>query len=469
MATITRAKIFNNGDVVTPAALHELIDSATIPPLVNADISADAAIADTKLATISTANKVSQSAVTNLTTDLAGKAPATGISPNAITGTAVITTDSRLSNARTPTSHTHGNISNDGKIGTTAHLPVVTGANGVLTSLPAGTAGQVLTSNGGSSAPSFQTLAATSTNANNLTGGSAGTVPYQSAAGTTAMLAAGTSGQVLRSNGTAPPSWTTLAPSATTDTTNAVNITSGTLPNARTTATTANTANAIVARDASGNFSAGTITANITGNLTGEASQVANTSITAGKLNGGQTGSAPIFGCRAWVNFNGTAEANIGGTYSRSGTTVTVDTTAAHGLQAGHVVYLDFTSGAAVDGAFTVATVPSTTQFTVTHGTSGSTSGNVTLLRRAIRASGNVANVTYNNNVGVYTVNFITPLPDANYALAGFANYTTGAVSGLVGGNSTHAPSSVACEIRVSNSTSGAELNVSHVNVLFIR
>lgn len=34
-------------------------------------------------------------------------APATGISPSAITGTAVITTDFRLSNPRTPTAHTH--------------------------------------------------------------------------------------------------------------------------------------------------------------------------------------------------------------------------------------------------------------------------------------------------------------------------------------------------------------------------
>lgn len=43
--------------------------------------------------------------------------------------------------------------------------------------------------------------------ASNLSGGSAGTVPYQSASGTTAMLAAGTSGQVLLSNGAAAPSW----------------------------------------------------------------------------------------------------------------------------------------------------------------------------------------------------------------------------------------------------------------------
>lgn len=51
--------------------------------------------------------------VTGLQTVLDGKqaagsyAPATGISPSAITGTAVITTDSRLSDARTPTAHSH--------------------------------------------------------------------------------------------------------------------------------------------------------------------------------------------------------------------------------------------------------------------------------------------------------------------------------------------------------------------------
>ena len=41
--------------------------------------------------------------------------------------------DSRLSNARTPTAHTHGNITNTGAIGSTANLPVITGASGVVT------------------------------------------------------------------------------------------------------------------------------------------------------------------------------------------------------------------------------------------------------------------------------------------------------------------------------------------------
>ena len=125
----------------------------------------------------------------------------------------------------------------------------------------------------------------------------------------------------------------------------------GKVSNSATTATDANTASAIVARDASGNFSAGTITAAaftgpVTGNLTGTASaiadgsvstakivdgavtnakiasgvdasklttgtlpiaRIADAAVTAAKLNGAQTGSAPIFGVRAWGTFVGQA------------------------------------------------------------------------------------------------------------------------------------------------------------------
>ncbi len=47
----------------------------------------------------------------------------------------------------------------------------------------------------------------TAATANNLSGGSAGTVPYQTAAGSTAMLAAGIAGRVLTTNGAAAPTW----------------------------------------------------------------------------------------------------------------------------------------------------------------------------------------------------------------------------------------------------------------------
>jgi hypothetical protein len=82
---------------------------------------------------------------------------------------------------------------------------------------------------------------------------------------------------------------------------------------------------------------------------------VADANITATKLSGAQTGSAPIYGCRAWVNFDGTRNA--------------ADT------------------GASTNGA------------------------NV-----KIRASGNVTSVL-KNGTGDYTVTFTTAMTDANYCV----------------------------------------------------
>ena len=195
---------------------------------------------------------------------------------------------------------------------------------------------------------------------------------------------------------------------------------------------------------------------------------IASAAITAPKLDGAQTGTAPVFGVRAWVNFNGTTSADIGGTYTRALTTVTVTTSGPHGLIVGHKVFLDFTSGGATDGTFYVATVPDASSFTVTHGTSGTIStSNVTLPRRLINASGNVANVSY-LAAGTYAVNFSIALPDANYARSGFANFTTTATAGFVGGNSITAATEQFCDINVANTTNGAEQNVSLVNVIFV-
>lgn len=83
--------------------------------------------------------------------------------------------------------------------------------------------------------------------------------------------------------------------------------------------------------------------------------------ITGAELNGAQTGSAPIYGCRAWVNFDGTRN--------------------------------EADTGASTNGA------------------------NV-----KIRASGNVTSVL-KNSVGNYTVNFATAMPDVNYSFALGDNY----------------------------------------------
>jgi hypothetical protein len=242
MATITKGKTFVNGELVTPEKLHQLVDSATVANITNADIAANAAIADTKLATISTAGKVLPAAVqgtavittdsrlsdartpishthddryyteTEMNTLLAGKqasgsyAPATGIAPSAITGTAVITTDSRLSDARTPTTHTHDD------------------------------------------------RYYTETEMNTLLAGKQASGSYAPATGIAATAITGTA--VITTDSRLSDARTPTAHNHA-----ATDITSGTLSNARTTATSANSASAIVARDASGNFSAGVITA----------------------------------------------------------------------------------------------------------------------------------------------------------------------------------------------------------------
>jgi hypothetical protein len=138
---------------------------------------------------------------------------------------------------------------------------------------------------------------------------------------------------------------------------------------------------------------------------------------TSGNLqfNSGYGSVATAYGCRAWVNFDGTSTtANVTGTYSQTGTTVTVTITA-HGYTTGQSAYLDFTSGTAVDGTYTV-TVTDANTFTVTQA-SRTTSGNVTSRRNTIRGSGNVSSVS-DNATGDYTVNFTTAMPDVNYSVA---------------------------------------------------
>tara|TARA_R100000734_G_C3317986_1_gene111644 strand:+ start:2032 stop:2598 length:567 start_codon:yes stop_codon:yes gene_type:complete len=66
------------------------------------------------------------------------------------------------------------------------------------------------------------------------------------------------------------------------------------------------------------------------------------------------------------------------GTYSQSGTTVTISITS-HGVAIGDVLTIDYTSGSATDGTFTVSTVTSDDAFTVTASSSATNSGNVSI------------------------------------------------------------------------------------------
>ena len=66
------------------------------------------------------------------------------------------------------------------------------------------------------------------------------------------------------------------------------------------------------------------------------------------------------------------------GTYSQTDTTVTITITQ-HGVAIGDVLTIDYTSGSATDGTFTVSNVTSDDVFTVTAASSASNSGNVSI------------------------------------------------------------------------------------------
>lgn len=104
---------------------------------------------------------------------------------------------------------------------------------------------------------------------------------------------------------------------------------------------------------------------------------------------------------------------SITGTYSQSGTAVTVTSTA-HGLLVGNSILVDITSGTGVDGTYAVATVTGPNTFTYTAGTSLTTSGNIT-----VTAIGNLTvygNSAVTGNVAVTGITSLTGNLAANVA-----------------------------------------------------
>ena len=109
-------------------------------------------------------------------------------------------------------------------------------------------------------------LTGTASKATHVAGGAAWQVHYQSAADTTAFVAAGTTGQILTATTGGAPTWatrTTVDSLATSGVGISVNQASGAVT-LTSNATALNTASTIVARDISGNFAAGVITATST-------------------------------------------------------------------------------------------------------------------------------------------------------------------------------------------------------------
>jgi hypothetical protein len=225
--------------------------------IVNADIDPAAAIADTKLATISTAGKVANSATTATSANTASAIVARDASGNFSAGTIVASLAGAAS-------------LNVLKAGDT-----MTGA----LQLPAGT----------TALPSLiftgSTTTGLSTNTGDLSFSTTALERMKIASGGTVSINAFTTAGVVHNDasGNLSSSLITnadiIAGAGIVDSKLATISTAGKVANSATTATSANTASAIVARDASGNFSAGTITANLIGNVTGNVTGSASNNV----------------------------------------------------------------------------------------------------------------------------------------------------------------------------------------------
>jgi hypothetical protein len=160
-----------------------------------------------------------------------------------------------------------------------------------------------------------------------------------------------------------------------------------------------------------------------------ETVKIKDANVTAAKLDGAQTGTAPIFGARAWAKLNPYPDgvrttAYKNGSYSTASGTTTV-TIASHGLKANDKIRLDFTTGNAADGLYTVVSSADANTFTVTG--AGGTSGNVTAQFVAIQGSGNISTASWYDSGGDrILLNFATPMPNANYAVSATSQYFPG-------------------------------------------
>jgi len=112
-------------DNFTNPSASDTLDSATVPHAAQHSNANDAieAIESTLGVNPQGSSATVVARLTALDSTVAGKAPASGISPSAISGTAVITSDSRLSDARTPLDASV----TDAKIATTLSPSKITG------------------------------------------------------------------------------------------------------------------------------------------------------------------------------------------------------------------------------------------------------------------------------------------------------------------------------------------------------
>jgi hypothetical protein len=305
--------------------------------IVNADINASAAIVDTKLATIATAGKVSNSATTATNANTASAIVARDASGNFSAGTITANLTGTASNVTTNANLT-GDVTSVGNAtaiaaGAIVNADINASAAIALSKLATGALPAAIT------VDSVNIVNNTIVNADINASAAIDFSKLATGALPSAITVASANivdGSIVNAD--------INASAAIADTKLATIATAGKVSNSATTATNANTASAIVARDASGNFSAGTITANLTGtasnvttnaNLTGDVTSVGNaTTITAGIID----------------NANINASAAIALSKLATGALPTAITVASANIVDGTIVNADINASAAIAG-----------------------------------------------------------------------------------------------------------------------
>lgn len=222
-------------------------------------------------------------------------------------------------------------------------------------------------------------LATTASKSDNLAGGGAGFIPYQTGSNVTSYISPGVTGQILKMGGANTPLWDnlTFARLNSGSYINGANYDGNTEITWDVDATSTNTANKIVARDASGNFAAGTITANLTGNVTGNlsgnAATVTNGVYTTGtysdpswiaSLAGSKVTAIPNSSLtNSTITIDGTAVA-LGGSYTSSVFATNYEWTAAAKVpfttytnSTGNTIFVNCTVNGLSYAAYSIATV----------------------------------------------------------------------------------------------------------------
>jgi len=234
------------------------------------------------------------------------------------------------------------------------------------------------------------------------------------------------------------------------------------IPNAATTATSANTASAIVARDASGNFSAGTITAALSGNASTATTATNATNVTLTTSSTSSAFKVPFANTTASTtgNYGLLQDSAAEFTYNPSTNTLTVGTVS--GALSGNATTA--TTASSCSGNAATATTLQTAR--TINGTSFNGSANITITANTTNTLTRGSYLTGSNFNGSAATTWAVDATSANTASKVVArdasgNFSAGTITASLSGNATSATTATSAsqidgiEFRNGNSTNG--------------